>query len=277
MTGWGQPRERSLVKVTYVTGLIVGLALGGCTANTAPDEGALSKDEARERGGKSDHGIDYCEIFGWYGDGVCDDFCVLADPDCEDPPPADCYVGGCSSQVCGDIPGIITTCDWREEYACYRDATCERQPDGECGWTPTPELRECLDNSGPVPTEPCYVGGCSSQVCSDIPGVVTTCDWREEYACYRDAACERQPDGECGWTATPELRECLDNGGPIPVAPCYVGGCSRQVCSDIPGLITTCEWRPEYACYRDATCARQPDGVCGWTPTPELDMCLGAS
>lgn len=55
-----------------------------------------------------------------------------------------CYVGGCSSQVCSDDPDVITTCEWREEYACYRNATCERQADGECGWTQTDSLMECL-------------------------------------------------------------------------------------------------------------------------------------
>lgn len=60
-----------------------------------------------------------------------------------------------------------------------------------------------------------------------------------------------------------------------PAAQCFVGGCSGQVCSDNPGVITTCEFRPEYACYKTATCEVQDDGQCGWTPTPELQACLG--
>ena len=35
-------------------------------------------------------------------------------------------------------------------------------------------------------------------------------------------------------------------------------------------VITTCEYRPEYACYQSATCTAQADGQCGWTMTPEL-------
>lgn len=58
---------------------------------------------------------------------------------------------------------------------------------------------------------------------------------------------------------------------------CYVGGCSSQICSERQGFITTCEWRPEYACYQTATCERQADGRCGWTETPELDACLAGS
>ena len=57
-----------------------------------------------------------------------------------------CYVGGCSSQVCSDREGVITTCEWREEYACYQTATCEVQETGECGWTQTEELNSCLAN-----------------------------------------------------------------------------------------------------------------------------------
>jgi len=38
----------------------------------------------------------------------------------------------------------MTTCEFRPEHACYREAVCERQPNGECGFTDTPELRACL-------------------------------------------------------------------------------------------------------------------------------------
>jgi hypothetical protein len=60
------------------------------------------------------------------------------------------------------------------------------------------------------------------------------------------------------------------------VSNCRPTGCSGQVCSD-RDVITTCEWREEYACYRNATCERQPSGACGWTPTPELEACLGGA
>lgn len=55
--------------------------------------------------------------------------------------------------------------------------------------------------------------------------------------------------------------------------PCIKTGCSSQVCADHE-VITTCEYRPEYACYRKATCARQKDGNCGFTRTPALTACL---
>src|SRR6266850_739089 len=58
--------------------------------------------------------------------------------------------------------------------------------------------------------------------------------------------------------------------------PCMKTGCSGAVCSD-HDVITTCEWRPEYACYQKATCERQPDGNCGFTRTRELTSCLAAA
>lgn len=60
------------------------------------------------------------------------------------PAPGKCYVGGCSMQICSDRPDMVSTCEYREEYACYRTAVCERQQSGECGWTPTAELTACL-------------------------------------------------------------------------------------------------------------------------------------
>lgn len=57
---------------------------------------------------------------------------------------AECFVGGCSGQICSDNPDVVTTCEWREEYGCYKNATCERQANGECGWTETEELSQCL-------------------------------------------------------------------------------------------------------------------------------------
>ena len=60
--------------------------------------------------------------------------------------PKQCYVGGCSGQICSEQQGVISTCELRPEYACYHTATCEAQADGNCGWTQTAELQSCLMN-----------------------------------------------------------------------------------------------------------------------------------
>lgn len=73
------------------------------------------------------------------------------------PPPAtasDCIKTGCSGTVCAE-PGkeVVTTCEYKAEYACYTDAACERQGDGSCGWTQTPALTACLANPPPLEGE----------------------------------------------------------------------------------------------------------------------------
>ena len=55
--------------------------------------------------------------------------------------------------------------------------------------------------------------------------------------------------------------------------PCIKTGCSNQICSD-HDVITTCEYKPEYECYKKATCERQANGDCGFTKTKELTDCL---
>jgi hypothetical protein len=119
----------------------------------------------------------------------------------------------------------------------------------------------------------CRKTGCSGELCSDTD-VASTCLYREEYACFASATCVRQPSGSCGFTPTPELTACL--AGPVDAgpAPCFRGGCSGQLCTDTPGLASTCEYRAEYACFASARCERQSNGTCGFTPTPALTACL---
>jgi hypothetical protein len=64
-----------------------------------------------------------------------------------------CAVAGCSGQLCvsaDEAENLVTTCEFRAEYACYREASCEPQADGKCGWTETAELKQCLTNPPPM-------------------------------------------------------------------------------------------------------------------------------
>ena len=84
----------------------------------------------------------------------------------------------------------------------------------------------------------CVHGGCSSQLCteaSDEP-IASTCEFREEYACYQAAECARQADGQCGFTESDALSECLANagvgggsGGPLQ----WFATCGDPVCSNL--------------------------------------------
>jgi hypothetical protein len=56
---------------------------------------------------------------------------------------------------------------------------------------------------------------------------------------------------------------------------CIRTGCSGQICADA-NRISTCEMRPEYACYQAATCERGADGQCGFRQTPQLAACLAS-
>lgn len=75
------------------------------------------------------------------------------------PPKSACWSTGCSGQICSD-EDMITTCEFRSDYACYKEsfAVCERQESGECGWTESQELRQCLagkkSSSPQIPSVP---------------------------------------------------------------------------------------------------------------------------
>jgi len=60
--------------------------------------------------------------------------------------PKFCRPTGCSGEICSDTD-VITTCQWRPEYECYRTAICSAQANGDCGWVMDDELRKCLDNA----------------------------------------------------------------------------------------------------------------------------------
>ena len=87
------------------------------------------------------------------GDGIlnlgeeCDDGNFTSrdgcEPDCTARPNTPCVITGCSSHVCADRH-IITTCEFRCEYACVRLTTCEVQADGNCGWTTNAAFEACI-------------------------------------------------------------------------------------------------------------------------------------
>jgi eight-cysteine-cluster-containing protein len=94
----------------------------------------------------------------------------------------------------------------REGLACRPGDTSTAAPASTTKTTSTPSLG---GTSGG-----CVRSGCSGQVCDDH-GVATSCEWQPWYACYDSTRCERQADGSCRWTLTPELTACLlPAGGP---------------------------------------------------------------
>jgi len=75
----------------------------------------------------------------------------------------------------------------------------------------TVDERQSTDKRPTSTRGKCVVGGCSGELCVDatLGGVASICIYREEYMCYKTAKCERQDNGQCGWTQTDELASCL--------------------------------------------------------------------
>lgn len=60
---------------------------------------------------------------------------------------------------------------------------------------------------------------------------------------------------------------------------CMVTGCSGTICqdADMEPIASTCDFKPEYACYGDyGRCEKQDDGKCDWTESSELSACLAS-
>lgn len=58
---------------------------------------------------------------------------------------------------------------------------------------------------------------------------------------------------------------------------CVRAGCSGELCveaSEAENTFTTCEFRPEYECYQQATCTRLETGECGFVEDRALLECL---
>lgn len=75
---------------------------------------------------------------------------AMGERDVSDTPQSisNCIVGGCSGELCTDAANgdMMTNCDYRAEYACYKGAECTHQSDKKCGWTQTDKLRACLSS-----------------------------------------------------------------------------------------------------------------------------------
>jgi hypothetical protein len=66
----------------------------------------------------------------------------------------DCVVSGCSNELCTDGKArlVASACIARPENACYQTyGECKRQPNHQCGWTPSLALATCIAHP---PAEP---------------------------------------------------------------------------------------------------------------------------
>jgi Cys-rich repeat protein len=93
---------------------------------------------------------------------------------------------GCSDHLCVEEGmDIASTCEWRPVYECYQQATCQRQENGQCGFTPTHELVECLERygEGMCRIDPRWQDGFQAECESpQVPGIVGVIDVRPDEA-----------------------------------------------------------------------------------------------
>jgi eight-cysteine-cluster-containing protein len=77
---------------------------------------------------------------------TCEAACSSAPPACTSDD--ECAATGCSGQVCAAEP-VLTTCEFRPEYACFQDpaiTSCGCN-EGQCAFAPTPELAACIEEA----------------------------------------------------------------------------------------------------------------------------------
>lgn len=95
------------------------------------------------------------------------------------------------------------------------------------------------------PAETCVETGCSGQLCvpeSQAP-LVTTCEWRPEYACLDLTSCgPNGAGGACAWEQTPEYQACLDD------ARCTVPGYPRATAAEIEADMAAWDGRAVMVC-----------------------------
>lgn len=94
-------------------------------------------------------------------------------------------------------------------------------------------------------------------------------------ACSPKSNSSPPPASDDGGGAAADGGDAAAEGGTPAAGTCHPTGCSGIICA-AEDQVSTCEYRPEYACYKTAECKQQDDGSCGWTKTAELDACLAS-
>lgn len=198
--------------------------------------------------------------------GLCGDPCATDSDgdgrgDCEDPCPCDPI----DADGDGDrVPDCVDPCPGDATDACIDPCRMDSDGDGRS---------DCED---PCPYDPAAATDTDND---RIPDCQDPCPGDPTNDCIgpcplldQDGDGTRDCVDPCPWGETGGM-PCIVKPEPPPTGDCHRTGCSGHVCAD-QRVATTCEFFPGYECYRDARCERQPDGACGWTPTPELEACL---
>lgn len=101
---------------------------------------------------------------------------------------------------------------------------------------------------------------------------------RDEHGCLPTAGytwCEAKQKCLRTWEEECADSEIISGEGCVTDNDCITGGCSGTICQskDSEPIFTTCEYLPEYACYKETRCGCV-NGKCGWDKTTEFDRCV---
>jgi eight-cysteine-cluster-containing protein len=134
---------------------------------------------------------------------------------------------------------------------------------GECG-----DLKMSGKSCPTVTLPECDANGASEACRASIEGLISE---------YPDCGFESLRKREFKEASiTPSVVPSI--AAPLPSAKkqCITAGCGGEICqsADEEPAITTCIFKPEYACYKTARCEIQLNGRCGWTKTAELVRCV---
>lgn len=141
-----------------------------------------------------------------------------------------------------------------------------------CNLTDCPTGTHCVSSGGSATCE-VNPGGCATVRCASGTQCVEGANGA--------ATCEPVRGPGCAATLCMTGTTCVEDANgvaeckPNTTAPCVKTGCSGHICAD-QQRITTCEFRPEYACYQQAVCERNASGQCGFRQTSALTSCLAS-
>jgi hypothetical protein len=226
-----------------------------------------SKDDGRRQRGRDSDGRDACERQGWYYDGVCDEFCMQPDPDCENGGGFDGGVDGgecASDRDCG--PEAYCLDGWCQHVGgdvCFDDTEC--LPDEICDFASGTCLYvgeggvPCIDDID------CFDG----QICDVQAGYCTYVD--KGPICLDDLDCfegEYCLDGYCSFSGKCAVDEDCGGDAFCVNGLCQYDGQGEYCWSDAdcyPGEVCEidggfCIPTGDPACFTDADCL--DDEIC---------------
>ncbi len=246
--------------------LAMTLTACGFDGDAKPGPAPIKEDVAKIKNPSED----YCDLYDWYGDGVCDGFCLSPDPDCE--ANCDAYPACGVNEIQVDSCEGIAACS--EETICGNTIYCADE---------NPSCLTIAPACGPdeSPVDQCDPDDARCTHYDDGCGAELYC-WKEADDCQAVPVC---PDSTYEVEACQDVSECHEvtvcgqtilcqqDAAHCEAYPsCPEGSVQVDVC---PGDSTCFE---EYLCGYGITCMEDPSAVCEALPVcdpghTEVDEC----